>query len=100
MTVQINTDKNIEWDQRHNEHFTGSINGELDRYSEHITRVEVHVSDENAGKKGVNDIRCLMEVRIEGKQPIAVTEQSNTIEQSVAGSITKVKAALKSILEH
>ena len=77
MTVQINTDRTIEWDQRHNDHFSSLIKEELDRFSEHITRVEVHLSDENGSKKGVNDIRCLMEVRIEGKKPIAVSDQSD-----------------------
>ena len=100
MTVQINTDRTIEWDQRHNDHFSSLIKEELDRFSEHITRVEVHLSDENGSKKGVNDIRCLMEVRIEGKKPIAVSDQSDTIEQAVSGAITKVQASLRSILVH
>lgn len=100
MTVQINTDKNIEWDERHGDHFSGLIKDELDRFSEHITRVEVHISDENAGKKGVNDIRCLMEVRIEGKQPIAASDQADSIEQSVSGAITKIKASLKTNFDH
>lgn len=100
MTVQINTDKTIEWDQRHNEHFSTLIKEELNRFSDHITRVEVHLSDENGSKKGVNDIRCLLEVRVEGRKPIAASNQSDTIEQSVTGAITKIRAALKTILEH
>ena len=100
MTVQINTDKNIEWDQRHNEHFTGLVKEELNRFSEHITRVEVHLSDENGAKKSANDIRSVIEIRIEGKKPIAASNQANSIEQSLSGAITKVKASLKSILEH
>lgn len=99
MTVQINTDKTIEWDQRHNEHFTGLISEELDRFSEHITRLEVHLSDENGAKNGANDIRSLIEVRVEGRKPIAASNQSDTIEQSISGAITKVLASLKTILE-
>jgi len=100
MTVQINTDKTIEWDQRHNDHFSALIKEELDRFSDHITRVEAHLKDENGSKKGVNDIRCLLEVRVEGRKPIAASNQSDTIEQSVSGALTKIKAALKTILEH
>ena len=99
MTVQFNTDKTIEWDQRHNDHFSELIKVELDRFSDSITRVEVHLSDENGSKKGVDDIRCLMEVRAEGRKPLAVSSQSDTIEKSVSGAITKVQASLKTILE-
>jgi len=41
-----------------------------------------------------------MEVRIEGKQPIAASDQSDTIEQSVSGAITKIKASLKTNFDH
>ncbi len=100
MMIQINTDKTIEWDQRSSEHFSGLIKEELDRFSDHITRVEVHISDENGSKKGPDDIRCLMEVRVEGRQPIVGIDQSGTVEQAISGSIDKVKASLKSILVH
>lgn len=100
MTIQINTDKTIEWDQRSNEHFTALITEELGRFSDHITRVEVHLSDENGSKKGVNDIRCLMEVRVESRKPIAGTHKADTIEQSVSGAIDKAKASLKTMLDH
>jgi hypothetical protein len=47
----------------------------------------------------VNDIRSLIEVRIEGRQPIAVSNQADTIQRSIDGSLTKMKASLKTILE-
>lgn len=100
MMIQINTDKAIPWDQRNAEHFSAIISEELDRFSENITRVEVHLSDVNGAKKGANDIRCLMEVRIEGRQPIAGTDLAVTVEQAVSGAIDKVKASLRSILDH
>jgi ribosome-associated translation inhibitor RaiA len=99
MTIQINTDKNIEWHERHTEHYSAFIEEELDRFSDHITRVEVHLSDENGPKEGHDDIRCLMEVRVEGLQPIVASDQLDTIEQSVSGALTKINASLKTILE-
>jgi ribosome-associated translation inhibitor RaiA len=99
MKVQFNTDKTIEWDERHDEHFSALINEELNRFGNNITRVEVHLSDENGSKEGVNDIRSLIEVRIEGRQPIAVSNQADTIQRSIDGSLTKMKASLKTILE-
>ena len=41
------------------------VRGALDRFSEQITRVEVHLSDENSDKKfGTDDKRCLLEARL------------------------------------
>jgi hypothetical protein len=99
MTIQFNTDKTIDWDQRHDDHFSELIKEDLDRFSDHISRIEVHISDENGAKEGKNDIRCLLEARLEGKQPIAVSNQSDSIEAAVSGALTKIKASLKTIIE-
>jgi len=96
MTIQFNTDKNIQWDQRHDDHFSAFIKEELFRFSEQITRVEVHLSDENGGKEGPNDIRCLIEARLEGQQPIVASADADSIEQSVSGALIKINAGLKS----
>jgi hypothetical protein len=44
----------------------------------HITRIEVHLSDENGKKEGHNDIQCILEARIEGRDPIAVRCDADT----------------------
>lgn len=98
MQIQFNTDKTINGDERHQDFFTSQIAEELKQYQSDITRIEVHISDENGKKEGVNDIRCLLEARLEGRQPIAVSNQADTIEQSVSGAIDKLKASLKTIL--
>ncbi|WP_323758391.1 HPF/RaiA family ribosome-associated protein [Roseivirga sp.] len=98
MKIQFNTDKTIQGDERHEGYFTDQIAKELDRFQSHITRIEVHISDENGKKEGIKDIRCLLEARIEGRQPIAVSDQANTIEQAVSGAIHKLKASLGTIL--
>lgn len=98
MTIQFNTDKTIKGNQRHRDYFAALIEGQLDRYSTYLTRIEVHLSDENGIKEGVNDIRCLLEARFRGRQPIVVTEQSDSVEQAMIGAIEKLNASLESIL--
>lgn len=98
MTIQFNTDKTINGDKKQQDYFTSQITEELKNYESNITRIEVHLSDENGEKEGVNAIRCLLEARIEGKQPIAVTEQANSVELAVSGAITKLKSSLKKTL--
>ncbi|MFT6872701.1 MAG: ribosome-associated translation inhibitor RaiA [Roseivirga sp.] len=98
MKIQFNTDKAINGDERHQDHFTAIIADALDRYESHLTRIEVHLSDENGEKEGLNSMLCLLEARMEGRQPIAVTCQADTVESSVSGAISKLKNSLETIL--
>jgi ribosome-associated translation inhibitor RaiA len=98
MTLQFNSDNNLRISDAFRESLTEMIESDLGRFSEHITRIEVHLSDENGGKAGDNDKRCLMEVRMEGRQPLAVTNLANNHEQAVSGAIDKLKAALDTII--
>lgn len=90
MQIQINTDHNIGGHQALSDQIGGIVESALGRFSDHITRVEVHVSDVNGDMKGQNDMRCMMEARIEGRQPIAVTHQSSTLDQAVDGAADKL----------
>ena len=91
MQIQINTDHNIEGHEALAAQVNGVVKGALSRFSDHITRVEVHLSDENSDKKGGNDdMRCMMDVHLEGRQPIAVTYQATTLDQAVDGAADKM----------
>lgn len=99
MQVQINTDANIEGTASLDEQVEAAVRTGLDRFSEQITRVEVHLSDENSdAKSGSHDKRCLLEVRLSGHQPIAVHDQAEGLEQAVDGAVDKMKSALASAL--
>jgi ribosome-associated translation inhibitor RaiA len=98
MIIQYNTDKTISGEERNQDYFTSLIAEELIRYQSDITRVEVHISDENGKKDAINGIRCLMEARLEGKKPIAVSCQEHNVELAVSGAIAKIKASLETIL--
>ena len=52
MKIQFNTDKTISGEKRNQDFFTSQITEELDRYQSHISRIEVHLSDENGEKEG------------------------------------------------
>jgi ribosome-associated translation inhibitor RaiA len=99
MKIQFNTDKTINGDENHQVFFTSQIAEELKRYQSHITRIEIHLSDENGKKEGMNNMRCLLEARLEGRQPIAVSCQDDTVELAVSGAIDKLKTTLETILE-
>jgi len=98
MTIQINTDKNVSVHEAFEAQLDGLLSEELSRFSEHITRLEVHLSDENGNKQGQNDKRCMIEARIEGRQPIAVTDRANDYELAVSGAIEKLKTSMDTIV--
>ncbi len=98
MQVQINTDRNIEGHEALAAQVSDVVGSALSRISDHITRVEVHLSDENSHKSGQNDKRCVMEARLEGRQPIAVTHQAATLDQAVDGAADKLTRLIESTL--
>jgi len=97
MQIQFNTDKNVVGSKSFIASSTSLISEELSRYSKQITRVEVHFSDEDGNKDGGNDKRCMMEARLAGMKPIAVTNQADTYEQAFFGALDKLKTSLGKI---
>jgi ribosome-associated translation inhibitor RaiA len=96
MQIQINTDSNIQGYESAASTAGTRIENALKRFSAHITRVEVHLADENAGKRGGDDKRCMMEARLEGHSPLAVTHHAPTLVQAIDGAAKK----LLRLLEH
>ena len=98
MQIQINSDRNIEGREALADQVRGVVESALSRVSDHITRVEVHLSDENGNRSGQNDQRCMIEVRLEGRQPVAVTQQAGTLDEAVNGASAKLARAIESTL--
>lgn len=96
MQIQINTDNNINGDQDLKNYYESQLEKLLGRFDSHVTRIEVHLGDENSDKFGVDDKRCLIEVRMSGKQPLAAETQADTIENAFNASVDKVKRMLDS----
>ena len=93
MKIQINTDRNIETDDRLSTDVEEAIESALGRFAHRITRVEVHLSDLNAAKGG-RDRRCVMDARVAGLNPVAVDEQAHTPRDAVRGAAGKLERAL------
>lgn len=91
MQIQVKTDRHIDGNEARITRISGVLERTLDRHSGHITRIEVHVSDENSDRKGGNDdMRCVIEARLERLQPIAVRHQAGTVEEAVDGAAAKL----------
>ncbi|MFT6134967.1 MAG: ribosome-associated translation inhibitor RaiA [Cyclobacteriaceae bacterium] len=98
MIIQFNTDKNINGTEEFTASYIAQIEDDLSRYSQHITHIEVHLSDEDGNKNGLNAMRCMIEARVEGRQPIAVTDQADTHDAAVTGALDKLTSSLDTIM--
>lgn len=95
MQIQVRSDNHIKGDIRLEEWVRTTVETTLERYEEDLTRIEVHLSDENGGKTGPDDKRCQMEARPKGHQPISVTHKADKLEQAIEGAATKLEHALE-----
>ena len=98
MQIQFNTDESVDGREALGRHAEDVVQKVLGRFSDEVTRVEIHLSDINGQKAGENDKRCLMEARVAGRQPVAVTELANTLHQAIDGAAQKMKRSLDSTL--
>lgn len=96
MQIQINTDHHIEGRESLATWATNEVKTGLSHHADMITRVEVHLSEENGQKGGPSDKRCVMEARLQGRQPMAVTHHGDTLYQAVTGAAEKLNRVIES----
>ncbi len=94
MQVHVHHDSTISGSERLTEMVTASVECALERYTEHITTVAVHLADENGKKVGGDDIRCTVEVRFEGRKPTAVTHHASDLLVAVDAAAEKMARTL------
>lgn len=98
MQIQVYSDNRIENSTKLVEWTNEVVSKKLQRFDEDLTRVTVHINDENGVKAGADDKRCQIEARARGLQPISVTHKSESVRLSVDGALDKLHAALTSQL--
>ncbi len=96
MLIQINTDHNIDGHDLLTSRTREVVESALRHLRDYLTRVEVHLSDENGPKEGGPTKRCMMEARMAAHQPLAVTSHAPTLEQAVELAVDK----LTRLIEH
>jgi ribosome-associated translation inhibitor RaiA len=96
MQIQVNTDHNIHGGEDLHQRVQTMVESAMTHLSDRITRIEVHLSDENSSKHGDSDKRCMLEARIGGMKPIAVTHQAETLALAIDGATSKLERALGS----
>jgi sigma 54 modulation/S30EA-like ribosomal protein len=98
MQIQVSTDNHIDGREAVQAYVQSIVEDTLGRFSDRITRVEVHLSDQNGDKGGEDDKRCVIEARLEGRPPIAATHDAATLHDAVDGAAERVKHAIEHIV--
>lgn len=96
MKIQLNTDHNIQGTESLEKNVIEKLQRDLKHYTKKITRIEIHLTDQNANKGGDDDIQCKMEARVEGMQPLIVVSRKRNKEVALDDAVDKMKAALSS----
>lgn len=96
MQIQVTTDNAIPGGERLRAYVESTVTAKLHRFDDRLTRIEVHLGDENSHKKGDDDKRCVIEARPRGMQPVAVTNHAHSLDAAIDGAVAK----LEHLLDH
>ena len=99
MQVLLNTDPHTDGRHQMAEHLDTVVKAALGHFGEHITRVEAHLADANShAKANPDEIRCTLEARLVGLEPVVVKDHAGTAHQAIQGALGKLKRAVATVL--
>jgi ribosomal subunit interface protein len=99
MYIKVNTDNNIEGREKLTAHIMSMLQHALNRFGDHITRVEVHLSDQNGDKSGPDDKRCMIEAHLKGRRRTSVSHRSEDLGQAIDGAIDRLQRSIEGTVE-
>jgi hypothetical protein len=92
--VQVNSSNDIDKTEGLERWATDFLNEQLARFGQELTSVEVQLADENHAAKGGVDKRCMLEARVNGRAPVAVTHFAPDQNLAIRGAAEKLEHAL------
>jgi ribosome-associated translation inhibitor RaiA len=95
MQIQINSDKNIPMHAKLSGLIEADLHRILNRFEPQLTRIEVHLSDENGDKSGPQDKRCILEARPRHYPSLTVTNDSADVQTALSGAANKMQRLLE-----
>ena len=99
MQIGINSDKNIPMHAKLSNLIESNLHHTLDRFTSQLTRVEVHLTDEDGEKSGARDKRCVLQARPRHHQSLTVTNDSADVQTAVSGAASKMLRHLETTFD-
>lgn len=94
MHIEINTDNHINNDASVERHVRQALDTTLSRFADQVTRVEVHLHDTNADRRGGRDKHCLLEAKVEGRPALAASDDADSLAAAITGAAKKLQRRL------
>ena len=93
MHVEVNTSNGVQNKEALHRWASDYLNEHLARFAQDVTTVAVQLTDENHAKGG-NDTRCMLEARLPGRTPVAVSNVGANQDLAIRGATDKLQHAL------
>jgi ribosomal subunit interface protein len=98
-TVQINS-RGMTTTAAIDQHINDQIEQHLGRFLKRLTRIEVHLADENEPNRDTgNDKKCLIEARPAGRDPLVAEHTCGDMYEAIDEAINKLGRVLTSKLD-
>lgn len=98
MQIQLNTDNHVQGTESLANWVEAELKGKLARFADHLTRVEVHLSDNDGSRSSDKDKRCMLEARPGGRPSVAVSHEAGKVADAFHGATDKLIRALDTAL--
>ncbi len=82
MQFQFNSDSSVMGTENVAARIEEAVRTKIARFEDRLTRLEVHVSDENGAKGGGDDKACMIEARPSGGKPLSVTAHAAKVDDA------------------
>lgn len=99
MKIQVHTDHLVDGGEAFRERTAADLASALARFEGRLTRVEVHLRDESAGRPTGDHVRCLIEARTPATDGVAVTHHAATLDDALRGATDKLETLLTGMFE-
>ena len=84
MQVQFNSDSSVMGTENVAARIETRVREKLARFEDRLTRLEIHVRDENGAKGGGDDKSCTIEARPMGGQPVSVSAHAAKVDDAAS----------------
>jgi len=99
MQILVNSGNNVDSNQSLIEQVENEVAHAMRWFEDRITRVEVHLTDENSDKGGSREKKCTMEAHVSGRDPYAVSTNQESLHSAYTEAAGKLQRAIKSDLD-
>jgi ribosome-associated translation inhibitor RaiA len=94
MKVHVHTDRNLVIDAELEARIASHAATALAHFGARIIRVDLHLTDQSAGRKAGAHVRCLAEAHPSGLAPVTVAHDAADAKAAIDGAVAALAATL------